>query len=128
MGPQTYIPTLAGTREVKISFWRESVLKIRSAGVPSATIVLEPSCKVNFILPPPVDAEEMGFFDFRWSWERAMRSNRRVEERWGCRTFRALPELLAAVQPEFLVGSVAYAANYEVNRALIGFLRTLGRA
>src|SRR5437867_3260090 len=44
---------------------------------------------------------------------------RRVEERWGYRTYRALPDLLAAVQPEFLVGSVAYAANYEVNRALI---------
>jgi predicted dehydrogenase len=44
---------------------------------------------------------------------------RRVEERWGHRTFRALPDLLAAVPPEFLVGSVSYGANHEVNRALI---------
>ena len=44
---------------------------------------------------------------------------RRVEERWGHATYRALAGLLEAVRPEFLVGSVAYGANYEVNRALI---------
>lgn len=44
---------------------------------------------------------------------------RRVEERWGHATYRALPDLLSATQPEFLIGSVSYAANYEVNRALI---------
>jgi len=44
---------------------------------------------------------------------------RRVEEQWGYPTYRALPELLDAAPPEFLVGSVSYAANYEVNRELI---------
>jgi predicted dehydrogenase len=44
---------------------------------------------------------------------------RRVEERWGHPTYRTLPDLLAMAQPEFLISSVSYAANYEVNRALI---------
>src|SRR5439155_12900967 len=43
---------------------------------------------------------------------------RRVEAKWGHRTYRAVPDLLAAVSPEFLVASVSYQANYEVNRAL----------
>src|SRR5437867_128897 len=44
---------------------------------------------------------------------------RRVEAQWGHRTYRAVPDLLAAVSPEFLVASVSYHANYEVNRALL---------
>jgi predicted dehydrogenase len=44
---------------------------------------------------------------------------RRVEEQWGHPTCRTVPELLARVRPEFMVASVAYGANYEVNRALL---------
>src|SRR5262249_32193359 len=44
---------------------------------------------------------------------------RRVEERWRHNTYRTLPDLLGAIEPEFLVGSVSYVANYEVNRQLI---------
>jgi predicted dehydrogenase len=44
---------------------------------------------------------------------------RRVEEQWGYPTFRTVPELLERVAPEFLVSSVSYAANFEVNRALL---------
>jgi predicted dehydrogenase len=44
---------------------------------------------------------------------------RRVEEQWGCPTYRTVQELLERVTPEFLVASVAYSANFEVNRALL---------
>lgn len=44
---------------------------------------------------------------------------RRVEEQWGYPTFRTVPELLERVTPEFLVASVSYSANFEVNRALL---------
>jgi predicted dehydrogenase len=44
---------------------------------------------------------------------------RRVEAQWGHRTYRTVSDLLAAVSPEFLVGSVSYQANYEINRALL---------
>lgn len=42
-----------------------------------------------------------------------------LEQRWGIPTFRSPEALLDAVQPEFLVSSVSYAANFEVNRALL---------
>jgi predicted dehydrogenase len=42
-----------------------------------------------------------------------------LEEQWGYRTYRAVADLLAALTPEFLVSSVSYAANYEVNKALL---------
>src|SRR5688500_18733904 len=42
-----------------------------------------------------------------------------VEARWGRPTFRTAAELLASLQPEFLVSSVAYAANFEGNLALL---------
>jgi len=42
-----------------------------------------------------------------------------IEERWGRLTFRTVDELLAAGRPEFLVSSVSYAANFEVNLALL---------
>src|SRR5436309_1128236 len=41
------------------------------------------------------------------------------EQRWGCPTFRTPDALLDAVRPEFWVGSVSYAANFEVNAALL---------
>src|SRR5688572_14384877 len=44
---------------------------------------------------------------------------RALEATWGCRTFRTPDALLEAVQPEFWVNSVSYAANCEVNRALL---------
>jgi predicted dehydrogenase len=43
----------------------------------------------------------------------------RLSEQWGHVTYRTVPDLLAAVRPEFLVSSVSYAANYEVNRSLL---------
>lgn len=43
----------------------------------------------------------------------------RLTEQWGHATYRTVPDLLAAVRPEFLVSSVSYAANYEVNRSLL---------
>jgi predicted dehydrogenase len=39
--------------------------------------------------------------------------------RWGCPTWPTPAALLKAVTPEFWVSSVAYAANYEVNRVLV---------
>jgi predicted dehydrogenase len=42
-----------------------------------------------------------------------------LEERWGCRTYRTPEALLEAAQPEFWVSSVSYAANFEVNVALL---------
>ncbi len=42
-----------------------------------------------------------------------------LTDRWGQPTYRTVQDLLAAVRPEFLVSSVSYAANYEVNRALV---------
>jgi predicted dehydrogenase len=44
---------------------------------------------------------------------------RRVEAEWGHRTYRAIPDLLEAGSPEFVVASVSYQANYEVNSALL---------
>src|SRR5438067_271465 len=44
---------------------------------------------------------------------------RALEAEWGYRTYRTVPNLLAAVTPEFLVSSVSYAANYEVNKSLL---------
>lgn len=44
---------------------------------------------------------------------------RRVEEQWGYPTFRAVSELLDHGTPEFIIASVSYGANYEVNRALL---------
>src|SRR5438132_3957940 len=43
----------------------------------------------------------------------------RLTRRWGHRTYRSVDELLAHTTPEFLVSSVSYAANYEVNRRLL---------
>ena len=42
-----------------------------------------------------------------------------VTGQWGYATYRTVQDLLAAVKPEFLVSSVSYGANYEVNRALV---------
>jgi predicted dehydrogenase len=44
---------------------------------------------------------------------------RRIGEQWGQRTWRSVPDLLAATSPEFLVSSVSYQANFEVNRTLL---------
>src|SRR5947209_3236141 len=44
---------------------------------------------------------------------------RRLTEQWGHPTHRTVPDLLAATAPEFLVSSVSYAANDEVNRGLL---------
>jgi predicted dehydrogenase len=44
---------------------------------------------------------------------------RAMEERWGCRTFRTPEALLDALQPEFWVSSVSYAASFDVNLALV---------
>jgi predicted dehydrogenase len=44
---------------------------------------------------------------------------RNVEERCGHPTYRTVPDLLSAVTPEFLVVSVSYAANHEVNKSLL---------
>src|SRR5205085_10670161 len=41
------------------------------------------------------------------------------EQRWGCPTFRTPEALLDAVRPEFWVGSVAYAANFDVTPTLL---------
>ena len=43
----------------------------------------------------------------------------RLTEQWRHATYRTVPELLAAVRPEFLVSSVSYSANYDVNRSLL---------
>src|SRR5215210_5060485 len=42
-----------------------------------------------------------------------------LERQWGHPTFRTVDELLEHVTPEFLVASVSYQANFEVNRALL---------
>ncbi len=51
----------------------------------------------------------------------ARRPERRAElgAQWGVATFDSVAALLDAGVPEFLVGSVSYAANFEVNRALL---------
>jgi predicted dehydrogenase len=43
----------------------------------------------------------------------------RLTDQWGHPTYRSVQELLAALRPEFLVSSVSYASNYDVNRALV---------
>lgn len=42
-----------------------------------------------------------------------------LEERWHVPTFRTPEALLEALVPEFWIGSVSYAANFEVNQALV---------
>jgi predicted dehydrogenase len=42
----------------------------------------------------------------------------RLTEQWDHPTYRTVQDLLAAGRPEFLVSSVSYNSNYEVNRAL----------
>lgn len=44
---------------------------------------------------------------------------RAVEERWGLRTYRSPEALLDVERPEFWVGSVSYAANFDVNMQLV---------
>jgi predicted dehydrogenase len=46
---------------------------------------------------------------------------RQIERRWGHQTFRTIDELLDASDtlPEFVVSSVSYSANYEVNLGLV---------
>ena len=51
----------------------------------------------------------------------------RLTKQWGHVTYRTVPELLAAVQPEFLVSSVSYAANYEANAEIASAFQAVSR-
>src|SRR5947207_3225072 len=42
-----------------------------------------------------------------------------VEQRWGVPTYRSAEAFLDAHSPEFVVGSVSYHANFEVNLRLL---------
>src|SRR5438445_9900432 len=50
---------------------------------------------------------------------RDVAKGQRLTKQWGHATHRTVPDLLAAVRPEFLVSSVSYSANYDVNRSLL---------
>jgi len=60
-----------------------------------ARVIFEPSARVVFVPPPPIEPEEREFYSFRWELNRAVYSNQYVERKW---RISGLPNSLNFIQ------------------------------
>jgi GT2 family glycosyltransferase len=70
----------------------DTCLTLHRAGIP---IILQPASRVIFTTPPPVESDELAFFQEKWNYELAAQSHQRIRDKWN---LVSIPESLAFIR------------------------------